>query len=653
MNINIRKNIGHEINPRMIGLFFEDINYAADGGLYAEMIENRSFEFLRAGGTNCDYYVEYDGGYGWGAYPENSDVKLRFVMGSPLAEENPHYMRVTANAEGIGFSNKAYSGITLRRGETYNMTFFARCVRFDGDFTVSVTKDGKTYGKATVSSSDYKEETYNFFKKYNLTLEAEDDVEGALFALTLSEAGIVEFDFVSMFPSDAVAGVFRRDLYELLRDMHPGFMRFPGGCIIEGNTLVNRYRYKDTLTEPWRRKNNWNRWAVHGTRPENNFETRFSHYNQTLGLGFYEYFLLCEMIGAEPLPVLSVGLACQYQSVELVTIDSPEFREFVQDAVDLLEFANGDVSTKWGAVRAKMGHPAPFGLKMLGIGNEQWQTEKADFFERYCIFEKAVHEYDPNVMIIGSAGPDITSEKYTKAWDFYRLHENEAGFAYAVDEHYYVAPDWLFDHVDFYDDYSRKIKVFSGEYAAHPRIHVERPFERNTLNGAVAEAAFLTGIERNSDVVVLASYAPLFSRVGYSQWAPDMIWFDDKVAFGSPSYYVQKLYGENLGDVTLKTDGEEKAAAKEGIYYSLTYKKESDTVILKVVNRNDKAVDIKLTLDEAFSGKTQYTAEVLSHEEYNAYNSPEAPENVKPYEVTGDVSEGITLPAMSFAVVRM
>lgn len=652
MEISILKKEGHPIQKDMIGLFFEDINYAADGGLYAEMIENRSFEFLKAGGDARDYYTEYDGGYGWSVYPEGGPADLRFVMGSPLCEENPHYMRVIAKAGNVGFSNKAYDGIHLKKGMAYRVSFFARCVSYDGSFTVLVEKDGRVYARGTIDAAEGKEETYNFYKKYDLTVIAEEDVEGAVFALLMSGAGIVEFDFVSMFPADAVAGIFRKDLFDLLKGLHPGFLRFPGGCIIEGNTLVNRYRYKDTLTEPWKRKNNWNRWAVHGNCKENQFESRYAHYNQTLGLGFYEYFLLCEMIGAKPLPVLNVGFACQYQSLEMVAIDSPEFKEYVQDALDLIEFANGGTDTRWGAVRAKMGHPAPFGLTMMGIGNEQWQTEKADFFERYVIFEKAIHAVAPKMKLIGSAGPDITSEKYEKAWEFYRKHENEPGFAYALDEHYYVKPQWLFDHVDFYDDYSRKIKVFSGEYAAHPVSGMNMP-HANTLEGALAEAAFMTGIERNSDVVVLASYAPLFARVGYAQWSPDMIWFDSKVAYGSPSYYVQKLYGENIGDVTLLTGGAEKEAAKECVYYSLSYLKEEDMVILKVVNRNETAVDLKPVMDAAWAGKTAYTAEIMCHEEKDAYNCVEAPERVKPYRVSGKLEEGLSLPAYSFAVVRI
>ena len=652
MNISILKKEGHEIQKDMIGLFFEDINYAADGGLYAEMLENRSFEFLKAYGEFGDYYTEYDGGYGWEAYPDDKAVSLRCVMGSPLCEENPHYMRLTAKEAGYGLSNKAYDGICLKKDMEYKVSFFARSVKFDGSFDVAIVKDGKVYAEGSIASAEGKDATYNYFKKYEVVIKAVEDVEGALFTLTLSKAGIAEFDFVSMFPMDAVAGVFRKDLFELLEGMHPGFIRFPGGCIIEGNTLVNRYRYKDSLAEPWRRKNNWNRWAVHNNCEENNYESVYSHYNQTLGLGFYEYFLLCDMIGAQPLPVLNVGLACQYQTTELVAIDSPEFKEYVQDAIDLIEFANGSVDTKWGALRAKMGHPEPFNLTMIGIGNEQWQTERADFFERYVIFEKAIHEINPEIRLIGSAGPDITSERYEMAWDFYRKHEDEPGFAYALDEHYYVKPQWLFDHVDFYDNYSRKIKVFSGEYAAHPCSGMNMPYA-NTLEGALAEAAFMTGIERNSDVVVLASYAPLFARVGYAQWSPDMIWFDGKVAYGSPSYYVQKLYGENIGDVTLLTEGREKEAAKEGIYYSTSYLKEEDTIILKVVNKNDASVKLDLNLDQAWACKEDYSAQIMSHEDVNAHNSIENPENVKPVAVTGRVATGLELPAYSFAVVRI
>lgn len=684
-----------KIKPDMIGLFFEDINYAADGGLYAEMIENRSFEFVQAEGDARDYYFEYDGLYGWDIFPENApvdgdashgktpdaDITLRAVQGSPLSEANPHYLRVTATRGNVGFCNQGYSGIALKQGMDYHLTFFARCVSYHGNFRAEVVKDGKVYASATLSCEDFREETYNYFRKYHMILHAQEDISGAVFALVLTEPGTVEFDFISLFPADAVAGVFRKDLFEALKALKPGFVRFPGGCIVEGNTLSNRYRYKDSLTEPWNRKNNWNRWAVHENCSENGFCGEYAHYNQTLGLGYYEYFLLCERIGAAPLPVMNVGFACQYQSTEQVAIGSPEFSRFVQDALDLIEFANGGMDTKWGAVRRKMGHPEPFGLTLLGIGNEQWQTERADFFERYTAFESAIHKVYPEIRLIGSAGPDITSERYTAAWDFYRKNADNPNFVYAVDEHYYVRPEWLYGHVDFYDNYPRNVKVFSGEYAAHPAGGMNYAeaeaargarADRNTLEGALAEAAFLTNLERNADVVVMASYAPLFARIDYAQWSPDMIWFDAVNVYPTASYYVQQLYSCNMGDVVLDTKGQEKEAAKEGLFYSASYLEGEHQVILKVVNANEDARTVRLQVADGLipDGNGKYRASTLTAAKKDgetAAGQQDAklektgnfipahllPEAVSVTESEGVLAEGILLPGRSFTVVRL
>lgn len=649
MQIKIQNVQKHDIPKGMIGLFFEDINYAADGGLYAEMLENRSFEFYKTGGDACDYYSEYEGGYGWSIYPHKASVSLQFLTGSPMSEENPHYMRVNAWEDNVGFSNKAYEGIFLEKGKEYEVTFWARSVRFEGDFKILVEKNGVIYAQTLISGEEGTEETFNFFKKFRGSFVAEESVDGAVFALLLTKPGIVEFDFVSLFPGDAVAGIFRKDLFEKLKDLKPGFLRFPGGCIVEGNTYYNRYKYKETLKEPWKRKNAWSRWAVHGNSAENHFCGPYAHYNQSFGIGFYEYFLLCELIGAKPLPVLNVGLACQFQSKEQVAIESLAFKELLQDAVDLIEFANGPAYSRWGSVRCAMGHKEPFGLEMIGIGNEQWQTEEVDFFTRYKVFERAIHEYAPDIKLIGSVGPDVTSEKYSQAWKYYRDNKGEKNFVYAVDEHYYVKPEWLLENVDFYDDYDRDIKVFAGEYAAHPMTGMNMP-KANNLEGAVAEAAFMTGLERNSDLVVLASYAPLFARLGYAQWSPDMIWFDAKTSYASPSYYVQKLYAENMGDVVLDTFGQEKEAAKEQIYYSVSYLHESKTVILKIANAGEQEKHIELQTENA--GDKIYEASVLAHSEREASNSIEEPDKVVPYAISGKVADGISLPPCSFMVVR-
>ncbi len=598
MKLTISQKKGVPVQEGMIGLFFEDINYAADGGLYAEMIENRSFEFLDCYGDKGDYYVKHDWGYGWHPAGNPEDCRMEYVTGSPVDRNNPHYLRFTALDEKQGFGNQAYTGIFLEKGKEYKVSFYARAVSYEGNVQILVRKEGESCAEACVLLEHGPREEGQFWHRYETVLKADEDVKAGEFVILLEKKGTVEFDFISMMPKDAVAGIFRRDLFEALKELHPGFLRFPGGCIIEGNTLENRYRWKESVGSPESRRGNFNRWAVHETSSENGWHTRYSHYNQTLGLGYYEYFLLCELIGAKPLPVMNVGLACQYQSYELVAMEDPAFGEFVQDALDLIAFANGGTDDPWGRLRAEMGHPKPFGLTMLGIGNEQWQTDKVDFFERYRAFEKAIHEKYPEIRLIGSAGPDVTSDRYQSAWDFYRKEgKGNPTFCYAVDEHYYVKPEWFYEHTDFYDEYARDVKVFSGEYAAHPVNGMNRG-DANTLAGALAEAAFLTGVERNADVVVLASYAPLFARLGYAQWSPDMIWFDEEKVYCSPSYYVQKLYSEHMGTVTMPMEGQEKALAEEKLYVNVTLDEKRDEYILKAVNPGPDQKELELR-DEA------------------------------------------------------
>lgn len=651
MRLKIADRKGNAVSEGMIGLFFEDINYAADGGLYAEMLENRSFEFVDCYGDKGDYYTKPAPGYGWSA--EGDGAVLEFVTGSPLYRENPHYLRFTADREGAGFKNKAYRGIYLRKGEEYRVSFYARMASYTGNFTVCVKKGDTVSAKALIEGRQDPADPWHKWIRYEAYLEAREDVDGADFVLSLDGKGIVEFDFISMMPADAVAGVFRKDLFECLKGLHPGFLRFPGGCIVEGDTLENRYRWKESVGAPEARKSNFNRWAVHGTTRENGWHTEYSHYNQTLGIGFYEYFLLCEMIGAKPLPVLNVGLACQYQSYELVEPGAPEFGEFIQDALDLIEFANGSPDTFWGGVRARMGHEEPFGLSMVGIGNEQWQTKEADFFTRYRLFEKAIHEKYPEIKLIGSAGPDIISDHYRDAWSFYRQEgaENE-NFCYAVDEHYYVKPEWFYDHVDFYDEYRRDVKVFSGEYAAHPENGMNNP-AANTLKGALSEAAFLTGVERNADVVILASYAPLFARLGYAQWSPDLIWFDENGTYPTASYYVQKMYGENMGTVTIPMEGQEKALAGEAVYVNVTLDEKTREYIVKAVNAGDtdKSLEITDSGEKAVCGRGK-RIELVRSPEAKGWDRMR-PELVAYSEKEEQINGVLVLPAESFTVLRI
>lgn len=604
----ISNNIKYDINPDMIGLFFEDINCAADGGLYAEMIENRSFEAVKSLGDNRNYVLSEDNLYAWTSLEDKKDALL-LNCNSPISEKNPHYLRFTAFEDGDGFGNKAYDGICLKKGMKYRVSFYAKEVNYlKGDIEIKVTKKGEVFASSQVKfivASNEEPDGYKamigdceakVWRKYETELVALEDVKGALFEIHLTKAGVVEFDFISMMPEDAVEGVFRKDLFEALKGLNPGFMRFPGGCIVEGTSIMRRYRWKDTVGPIEDRKINTNLWALVGGNTSYGWELTDSHYMQSYGIGFYEYFLLCELLSTDrrlckPLPVLNIGVACQFRTYETVAIDAPEFDEYVQDALDLIEFANGPVDSKWGSLRARMGHPESFNLDMIAIGNEQWESRHVDLAPRYKRFEKAIHEKYPEIKCLGTAGPFVKHELHTQAWKVYRQEApKNPNFAYAVDEHYYVAPQWLYDNVDFYDEYPRDVYIFAGEYAAHDAN------QSNSVEAGVAEAAMITGMERNGDVVKLASYAPLFNRIGHSQWTPDMIWFDEDNVILTPSYYAQKLFSDYAGDKAVELDGQEKELRKNDIYVSIV--KRGDQTIVKAVNASNEEKKLQLVVTD-------------------------------------------------------
>ena len=607
-----------EISPDMVGLFFEDINFAADGGLYAEMIENRSFEAVKSKGESHNYVLKEDNLYAWSACPagagnvENSgnEDSLEISFNEPVSQNNPHYLRFTARNDGDGFKNKAYDGISLKKGMKYKISFYAREVKYpEGKIAICVKKAGKVFGQVEIDFNNSKNRPAEWmdtirvtcdtleWERYEAELTALDDVQGADFVVALTKAGCVEFDLISMIPEDAVAGVFRKDLFEALANIHPAFLRFPGGCIVEGTSIMRRYQWKNTVGELKDRKINTNLWALQGGNVTSAWETPDCHYMQSYGIGFYEYFLLCELLSSEmrvckPLPVLNIGVACQFRSYETVPVDSEEFQKYVQDALDLIEFANGPVTSKWGGLRAAMGHPESFNLEMIAIGNEQWESGCVDLAPRYIAFEKAIHQQYPEIKCLGTAGPFVGNDFHKNAWDFYRNNAaSNKAFSYAVDEHYYVAPEWLYDNVTFYDDYPRDILVFAGEYAAHDANL------SNSIDGAVAEAAMMTGMERNGDVVQLASYAPLFNRIGHSQWTPDMIWFDaDKVVL-TPSYYVQKMFADFAGNAALELNGQEKTLRENKLYISAV--KDSDGAkIIKIANGSEEEQVLALTKED-------------------------------------------------------
>lgn len=633
-----------DINNNMIGLFFEDINYSADGGLYAEMIENNSFEFLKSLGTNDNYYQEPAYDYGWSSYPENS-AKLYICSENGISCTNPHFLRFSSTKACHGFSNKAYTGIALKNKHEYIFSFYARSQNYTDSLIITIKNKNETACSHSITpkfSTDW--------TKYSFTLTAENDIKNAQLIIELTNEGVIDFDMISLMPKDAVSGIFRKDLFDMLKEMKPGFLRFPGGCIVEGNTLENRYKWKDSIGDISCRKANWSRWAVH-TNEDNK---RFPYYNQSLGLGYYEYFLLCELLNAKPIPIVNVGVACEYQSHETVDINSEEFKNYIEDTLDLIEFANGtDINNIWVRKRIEMGHPKPFNLEYLGIGNEQWEvhetqwngkTYKVDFFARYEAFEKEIHSKYPEIKLLGTAGPNVLDEHYKEAWDWARAKFLEKGknFMYAMDEHYYKSSAWCRENTHFYDNYPRNnINIFVGEYAAGD----------NTWEAALSEAAYLTGMERNCDIVKLVSYAPLFARINYTQWQrANMIYFDDTSVYGTPNYYVHKLFSNNLGSYTLKTALQND---DKNLFQTASFDEKTKEIIVKLVNLSDEEKQININFEKEFEENISCT--VLKADSLKAVNSIENPKSIYPQKFNLNFKQTInySIPKYSLSILRI
>lgn len=614
---------GAEINPDMYGIFFEDINFGADGGLYAELVKNRSFEF--------DYPL-----MGWTPFGEVS-VETQ----DPAFDRNPHYVRLTEKGayKRTGLQNEGFvDGMSLVRGKEYRLTFYARLqsekpVRVKVEFVTSANNP-MTSAKVEVASPEW--------QKYTLVMKAGKSDAHSRLRLTVETKGVVDMDHISLFPVDTWKGRengLRKDLAQALCDLKPGVFRFPGGCIVEGSNLESRYQWKNSVGSVENRPYNDNRW--HYT-----FRNRlFPDYFQSYGLGFFEYFLLCEDIGAEPLPVLNCGMGCQYQSGELVPLDKMD--PYVQDAIDLVEFANGDTTTTWGALRARMGHPEPFGLKYIGIGNEQWGEE---FVKREALFVEALRKSCPEILIVGSAGPSADGEQFEYLWP--EMKRLKVDF---VDEHYYKSPEWFYANAGRYDNYDRKgPKVYAGEYASQSKAR------SNNFEEALSEAAFLTGIERNADVVRLATYAPLFAHVDAWQWRPDMIWFDNSRVLLTPNYYVQQLYSHNKGTHTLRlTENGEVVKGQDALYASAVYDADSARVVVKVAYVGEQPQEVVLRFDglKRRQALSQQAALVVMHsDDKGASNSFKNPTAVVPQHATA-VVEGnscrLTLVPQSFYVISI
>jgi alpha-L-arabinofuranosidase len=622
-----------EIQPTMWGIFFEDINFGADGGLYAELVKNRSFEFAHPlmGWTE----QKYD------KFSLNKESGFASIFNHSDDEASgARYARVTANAEkGYGLMNEGFRGMGIKKDMQYNFSVWARQHEGNTSLRVEVVDEkGNVIGGTTVTP------TGNHWKEYTASFKATTTGLKAKLNVWFDGKGAVDVDMISLFPQDTwkerPKGL-RADLVQLLADMKPGFLRFPGGCIVEGRDLATRYQWKKTVGKIEDRELIVNRW-----------NTEFNHrpapdYFQSFGLGFFEYFQLSEDIGAAPLPILSCGMACQFNTAELVPMD--ELDPYIQDALDLIEFANGPVTSTWGKLRADMGHAAPFNLKFIGVGNEQWGPH---YIDRYKAFTKAIKDKYPSIVIVSSVGPFPDGELFD-----YAAKELKELNAEIVDEHYYRNPEWFLENSNRYDNYDRKgPKIFAGEYAAQSVATVS-PDNKNNWKCAMAEAAFMTGLERNADMVYMASYAPLFAHAEGWQWTPDLIWFDNLRSYGTPNYYVQKLFATNKGTHALSIlSGTEKLNGKNGLYASAVWDKNTKEIIVKVVNASDKAQTTDVQLSTGKKILSNGSMLILKSENLDGVNSLDNPTQISPQEQPIKLkgkNATIALPAHSLSVVKI
>ncbi|MBN8456745.1 MAG: alpha-N-arabinofuranosidase [Verrucomicrobia bacterium] len=626
---------GKPISPDLFGIFYEDINYAADGGLYAELIQNRSFEY------DATHNPAWNGFTSW-TIEQRGDGKGLWMLEvtEPIHANNPHYaiLRVSQPGDGVGLSNEGFDGIPIKAGEKYDVSFFARQLYMNEGYGEAISiegkpmpmtarlegKDGKALGEVELQVKGW---TWNP-SHASITATGSDD--SARFVLLAKAKGGIAIDHISLFPTKTFnnrRNGLRADLAQVIADLHPKFIRFPGGCVAHGMGIHNIYRWKDTIGPVEQRRGQKNFW----------------NYYQSVGLGYFEYFQFCEDIGARPLPILAAGVSCPHSDQKRgkgqQCIPLAEMPAYIQDIMDLIEWANGPATSTWGAKRAQAGHPGPFGLKYLGIGNED--RISPEFEERFRMILNALHEKHPEITVIGTAGSQPDGEDFDHGWKFAREIDTPI-----VDEHYYRPPQWFFDNLNRYDHYDRKgPKVYAGEYAAQETNRV------NTLRTALAEAAYMTALERNGDVVLLSSYAPLLAKQGHTQWRPDMIYFDNTRILLSANYHVQKLFGQNSGDLYLTTTV---TAENANLPASCVKDTKTGDVILKMVNASDAAVTAKLDLAGIDRLQPDATVTVMSGvpDARNAFESPAA---IVPLRKSIAVSSNFEyeIPAHSFSLIRI
>lgn len=638
-DVNTAK-VGAPVPSTMYGIFFEDINYAADGGLYAELIKNRSFEFP-------NHYA------GWTI---SGNVTLK--DDGPF-NKNPHYVRLAPSGhreKHTMIENEGFFGIGVKANEDYRFSVWARVP--DGgtakiwiDLVDNATmSDDQKLGNAGLEVSGKE------WKKYTVNIKSKKTFGKAHLRVWGDSKVTTDLEHVSLFPVNTYKGHengMRKDLAESLEQLHPGVFRFPGGCIVEGTDLATRYQWKNTVGPVENRPLNENRWHYTFTH------RYFPDYFQSYGLGFFEYFQLSEEIGAEPLPVLNVGMSCQYQNdikdEDKVHVPLDQLQPYIDDCIDLIDFANGDpAKNQWAKLRADMGHPEPFNLKYLGVGNEQWDyKDNPAFTKRLKIFVEAIRKVHPEIKLIGTTGPDSEGENFDRLQP--RMKEIGCDL---YDEHFYRNEDWFLKSGNRYDNYDRSKKapkVFAGEYACHGKGK-----KWNHFNAALMEAAFMTDLERNADVVEMATYAPLFAHVEGWQWRPDAIWYDNLRKFNSCSYYVQQLYSMNKGTnvIPLTMNGKPVAgnAGQNGLFASAVVDKKANEIIIKVANTGDKAQEVALNLKGLKKGDHKAELISLHSDNLDAENTLDEPTKIVPQTSSITVaapSHSISVPARTFYVIKI
>ena len=628
-SLNVNEDKQKKISDKLIGIFFEDISYAADGGLYAELVQNRDFEYTPADKNGWNSFT---------AWRLASNAEPRIVTDNPLGKPNAHSLCIVADT----LYNSGWDGMTLKAGAKYDFSFYVN-TKGKKRFKVAIVENGSVVAETgiDVKPKDKKavEQLHDGWQKYEVTLVPSANTKAAELRIVAEGKAEAQIDMVSLFPQDTFRGRkngLRRDLAETIENLHPKFVRFPGGCMSHGDGLDNIYHWNHTVGPLYERVPDRNIW----------------HYHQTRGLGFFEYFQFCEDIGAEPLPVLAAGVPCQNSAPnangfggQQGGIPMEDMPAYIEELMNMIEWANGDPATsKWAKMRADAGHPEPFNLKYIGIGNED--IISTTFEERCLMICKAIHERYPEIEICGTAGPFHTpSSDYLEGWKFAKQHSDIFSL---IDEHYYESVGWFINNQDYYDNYDRNApKVYLGEYAARSK--------RGNIDCALAEALHLCAIERNGDVVAMTSYAPMLCHLKHMNWNPDMIYFDNETIDLTPSYHTQRLFSKYAGDkfvdsrLAIDTEGMTEESVKDiakRVAATVVVDSKTGKRYLKVVN----VLPVELRLDVNVAGLKQGA-------DYEGFAGVPAQERV---EITtgkkGTVTGGklsLQLPPYSLQVIEM